>query len=229
MTEEPDILREQIRETQESLASKLSILEDKVVSTVSDTTDSVTETVENVTEKVAETVETVKDTVEETIESVKRTFDLEYQVRQHPWLMMGGSCAAGFLAGRLLSGAARSGEEISTQAAGATTPRASSFNPPEATRRTNGSARPEREGLLTRLDHRCHDELEQVKGLAVGVLVGLARDWVTQNLPKNLAPQIREVIDNLTVKGGGTPIQSPVLESLSSLYGGRKEAPRSHL
>src|SRR5262249_5691996 len=82
MAEEPEVIREQIRETQESLASKLSTLEDKVVNTVTNTTESVSQTVENVKETVADTIETVKDSVESTVQTVKRTFDLEYQVDQ---------------------------------------------------------------------------------------------------------------------------------------------------
>src|SRR4051794_30407037 len=32
--------------------------------------------------------------------SVKRTFDVEYQVRERPWLMMSAAAAAGFVASR---------------------------------------------------------------------------------------------------------------------------------
>jgi ElaB/YqjD/DUF883 family membrane-anchored ribosome-binding protein len=214
MAQEPEVLREQIRETQESLVSKLSTLEDKVVSTVTNTTESVTETVENVKETVAETVGAVKDTLEETIESVKRTFDLELQVREHPWLMMAGSCAAGFLAGRLLPGAARHAEDFVEELATGPMPQASSFSSAEGTPLPNGSQRPRREGWLTQLAHQYHEEIEQVKGLALGALFGLARDWAAQNLPSNLAPQVKEIIESLTAKVGGTHIESPVAENV---------------
>jgi ElaB/YqjD/DUF883 family membrane-anchored ribosome-binding protein len=223
MTEEPDVLREQIRETQESLASKLSTLEDKVVSTVTNTTESVTDTVETVKEKVEDTIEAVKETVEATVESVKRTFDLEYQVRERPWLMMAGSCAAGFLAGRLLPGAAHSAGSYMSHLRGEGPPRARSVAAAETLSRPNGSTRAEQEGLIPRLTHQFHDELEQVKGLALGALFGLVRDWATQNLPGNLAPQIHEVIDNVTAKLGGTRIEGPVLDKVSTMWGARKE------
>ena len=230
--QEPEVIREQIRDTQESLASKISTLEDKVVNTVTNTTESVSDTVESVKEKVAETVEAVKDTVTETIatvkdtfdstvESVKRTLDLEYQVGERPWLMMAGSFAGGFLAGKLLPAAARRAEEFVSEAAGETSRRGRSFAASEpSSSHTNGSTNGE--GLFGRLTHQFHDELEQVKGLAVGALFGLARDWATQNLPGNIAPQIHEVIDNLTTKIGGTRIESPVLDNLSSMYAHRK-------
>jgi len=62
-----------------------------------------------------------------------------------------------------------------------------------------------------------------VKGLALGALFGLVRDWATQNLPGNLAPQIHEVIDNVTAKLGGTRIEGAVLEKVSTMWGARKE------
>jgi ElaB/YqjD/DUF883 family membrane-anchored ribosome-binding protein len=225
MADEPEVLREQIRETQESLASKLSTLEDKVVNTVSSTTESVSETVENVKETVAETVENVKEKVTETIETVKRTFDLEYQVQEHPWLMMAGSCALGFAAGRLLPRAVHTAEHfMSHLGEGATHRSRFAGAAPAPSPPPNGSAQGEHGGWFANLAREFGAELEQVKGLALGALLGLARDWATQNLPGNLAPHIEEMVDNLTAKVGGTRIEGPVLANLQSMYAGRKEA-----
>jgi ElaB/YqjD/DUF883 family membrane-anchored ribosome-binding protein len=214
MAEEPEVIREQIRDTQESLASKLSTLEDKVVHTVSDTTESVAETVETVKETVADTIESVKETVESTVESVKRTFDLPYQVRQHPWLMMAGSCAAGFLVGRLLPGATRSAAGWASSLASGTRRYARPSAPAEAPR-ANGSTGAEGPGWFERLTHQFHDELEQVRGLAIGAVFGLARDWAKEQLPGNLAPKVEEVLDSITTKLGGRRIEGPVLDNLS--------------
>src|SRR5262245_55877302 len=97
--EQPKVIRHQMEETRASLTEKLETLEHQVVGTVQGATSAVTETVENVKEAVAETVETVKGTVRETVETVKETFDLSRQVDRHPWLMVGGSVALGFLCG----------------------------------------------------------------------------------------------------------------------------------
>jgi len=227
--EEPEVIREQIHQTQESLTSKLSTLEDRVVNTVTGTTESVAETVESVKETVAETIESVKDTVEATVDTVKRTFDLNYQVQQHPWLMMAGSCAAGFLTGRLLPGAAHSAAGWASNLA-SEGPRHGRTAAPAASL-GNGSAHAEGQGLVGRLTHQFHDELEQVKGLAIGALFGLARDWAKQHLPPNLTPQVEEVIDNVTTKLGGRRIEGPVVENLRSLWGAqgtRSEHPTAH-
>jgi ElaB/YqjD/DUF883 family membrane-anchored ribosome-binding protein len=238
MAEQPHVIREQIRETQESLASKLSTLEDKVVNTVTDTTATVAETVENVKETVTGTVEAVKETVTDTIESVKgtvestvatvkRTFDLNHQVQERPWLMMAGSCAAGFLAGRLLPGAARSAATWASHRAaeGIRSPRASFSE--AAAPRSNGEAKAKGPGWFHQLTDQFHEEIEQVKGLALGALFGLVRDWAMQELPAKLAPQVEEMIDNVTTKLGGTRIEGPVLETLaakSTRQGSRSEA-----
>jgi ElaB/YqjD/DUF883 family membrane-anchored ribosome-binding protein len=220
--EQPEVIREQIRETQESLTSKLSTLEDKVVNTVTDTTESVAETVENVKDSVVETFESVKETVQSTVESVKRTFDLPYQTEQHPWLMVAGACAAGFLAGRLLPAAARKAEHLASTLPSEGMRYGRTSAAPEGPR-SNGSAgqQPQGPGLLGRLAHDFHDELEQVKGLAIGALFGLARDWVSQHLPPNMAPQVQDMLDNVTTKLGGTRIEGPVLENVTSLWDSR--------
>src|SRR5437588_98198 len=86
MDQEPDVIRQDIDETRSSLTEKLETLEAEVKGTVQDAKNTVEDTIHN-----------VKSTVHETVESVKRTFDLPYQVRQHPWPMLGGSVVAGFI------------------------------------------------------------------------------------------------------------------------------------
>lgn len=44
-------------------------------------------------------METVKDTAGDTVAMVKCTFDLHYQVEQHPWLIVGGATVVGYLLG----------------------------------------------------------------------------------------------------------------------------------
>src|SRR5262249_39701668 len=92
MAEEPDVIRQQIDETRESLTEKLETLEGQVkdaVSTVTDTIETVKSTVENTVESVKSgvenTVETVKSSLSDTVDTVKETFDLSRHVDRHPW------------------------------------------------------------------------------------------------------------------------------------------------
>ena len=42
----------------------------------------------------------LEDRVQETVDGVKHTFDLQYQVKQRPWLMFGGSLLVGYTLAR---------------------------------------------------------------------------------------------------------------------------------
>src|SRR5262249_25091040 len=93
---------QQMEETRSALTEKLQTLENQVVETVSEANTAVVQTVETVKEAVHDTVETVKGTVEDTVESVKSAFDISQHVDRHPWLMMGGAVALGYLGGCVL-------------------------------------------------------------------------------------------------------------------------------
>src|SRR5919204_269414 len=86
------LIRQQIDQTRSSLTEKLETLEQEVRGTVQSAKATVEETIEN-----------VRSTVHGTVESVKRTFDVNYQVDRHPWVMMGGSVLAGYAVGCLLT------------------------------------------------------------------------------------------------------------------------------
>ena len=60
------------------------------------------DTVHGAADAVAQTVDNVKDAVHDTVANVKDTFDLRHQVERHPWAMVGGSIALGFVGGYLL-------------------------------------------------------------------------------------------------------------------------------
>src|SRR5438105_8802525 len=120
--ENEDVIRDQMEDTRTSLTEKLETLEKKVASTVESATSNVAETVEAVKETVQETVSTVKDTVQDTVCTVKSTvregvgavkdaFDICGHVERHPWVMLGGSIAVGYVLGRLLLPEAKSTEE----------------------------------------------------------------------------------------------------------------------
>jgi ElaB/YqjD/DUF883 family membrane-anchored ribosome-binding protein len=231
MDEKPDVIRHEIEETRSSLAEKLETLEGQVTDTISSVTESVEETVEKVKSTVSDTVDTVKSSVEDTFESVKRTFDLPYQVDQHPWAMAGCSLLAGMAVGYLTGGwrgYTRRWESRSVPAAPASvrgTPAMSGFGPgggagyqaastpavPPATRRE-----PEEPGMLSRLMAPFASEIDKIKGTAVAALMGMVRDSLVRSVPPALAERVHEIMDDLTRRAGGQPIREPVLPTGST-------------
>ncbi|HEV3236616.1 MAG TPA: hypothetical protein VGZ25_06480 [Gemmataceae bacterium] len=203
MDPEPRVIRQEIDETRQSLTEKLETLENQVMGTVQQARDTV-----------QDTIDTVKSTVTDTVDSVKRTFDIEYQVSQRPFVCSGLSFAAGFMAGALIKGAGQhrsfsNGTHASHLGQEPTQfSRDNEFGSyngqmPESAARFSSVAEPKSKNLFS-------DELTRVKGLALGTLMGLVRDYAKQSLPQSLAPHIDEVIDSATAKLGGQPLGSVI-------------------
>lgn len=70
----------------------------------------------------------LEDRVQETVTDVKQNFDFDYQMKQRPWLMVGGSVLAGYTLARLVSSPRT-----------ATTPSSSAFHPAPPPRLVNDS------------------------------------------------------------------------------------------
>ena len=233
MDQEPDVIRQQIDETRESLTKKVEKLENQVKGTISNVTETVENLTESVKEKVQDTVETVKQTVsstvEDTVATVKRTFDIPYQVQQHPWAIAGCSLAAGLAAGYFLAGrrglASRAYDSArharrpdvgpgypqpaagNYQPSGNYQPAASSYQPPRA--------EPGQPGVLSRMLAPFESEINKVKETAVGALMGVVRDFLKRSLPPTLAANVDEIMNSATRKVGGAPVQGSVLPSES--------------
>lgn len=215
MENEPEVTREQMDETRTALSEKMETLEQKVVDTMQGATDAVAETVEN-----------VKDAVHDTVENVKDTFNLQLQVKRHPWGMVAGSIAVGYLGGYVLS---RSRSER---------PRANGWSPPASpgspriTKQQNGAVKghrsveeasrkkpvqevsqsPSEPGWLSGVNKLFGTEITKLKGLVIGTVLSVVRDLITQSVSEPLKPQVAEVMDNITVKLGGEPIRGPVVK-----------------
>jgi len=229
--DEIDVIRDQMQDTRTALADKLEALESQVVSTVQSITTPVVETVESVKRAVEETVDAVKDTVqstvstvsnaaEQTMESVKDTFDLSKQVERHPWLMMAGAVAVGYIGGRLLL-------PDNTGSTGTPTTSGSPF--PDTMNRATAAPEPPRhnghhdgaraetreskdEGLLGSLTDTLGPEINQLKGLAIGAAVGVVRDLVTQSLSGEMGSRVKNWLNTLTEKVGGQPFNEPLIK-----------------
>jgi ElaB/YqjD/DUF883 family membrane-anchored ribosome-binding protein len=224
------VIREQMTETRTALTEKLETLENQVLGTVQEAKSAVTETVQEaksvvtdtvatVKEAVEETVGTLKESVHETVHSVKETFDVERQVRRHPWSMFGGAVALGFLGGRLLAPAEPRLQSMS---------RSSAFIPPQRPVRLHeprggdpadyprdlrAAAEPQGPSWLDKLTDQFRPELDKVKGLAIGATLALVRDLVAPSLPPAVNPKFNEIMDDFATKLGGDPIHQPMLDT----------------
>jgi len=199
--QEPEQLRLQIEDTRSAITEKLEALEEHVSGTVQNVKD----TIETTTETVQETVSTIKQTVEDTVSTVKETFDLRLQVERHPWPMLGGALAAGVLTGALIGESRQRRAEPPSRLRSNDVP-TSRFGEGEVYASNLQNAAPPPPGLFDRF----HDEIAQVKGLALGMVLGLVRDAIQDNLPQ-MAEQVGEVMDRFTSKLGGAPVKGPVL------------------
>jgi hypothetical protein len=201
MENEAELIRQQMTETRTALTEKLETLEEEVAAKVRGTTESVAETVETVKEAVQETVHTVKGTVENTVETVKETFDVRRQVERRPWMMFGGAVLLGFVGGRVL---ARS----RTPLTGGNGFPYSSYSPPprEPEVASYQAPTPAEPGLGGRVFESLKPALTKLGGLAIGATAGLVGEMVRDSAPEPLRPKLNEVIDDITVALGGTPI-----------------------
>jgi len=217
--EQPDsieVIEDEIAQTREGLADKLEALTQQLTGTV----EGVGETVENVVETTKETIESVVETTKETISNIKDTFNIPKQVEEHPWLAMGCSVLAGFVGGKILgamtsapnysNGYAANGraESIPQRMAMA------SDQPTPAAPRAETHAQPS--GWFAELGQHFAPELAKAKGLAVGTMLGVVRDMVSQALPESVKSQVATLFDNVTEKVGGETIRQGSLSQGSA-------------
>jgi ElaB/YqjD/DUF883 family membrane-anchored ribosome-binding protein len=231
--------RHALAEKLEQIGEKIS----GTVETVSDTVNSVTETVTNMTEamegtvqavaeSVSDTVESVRETVTsvgdraaETVEAVKEAFNFSEQFQRRPWLWVGGSLAVGFVAGKVFAPRTHHTPEAESFSRGhgyhegqakaepTQAPRrdwSQSYEPAESQRQEERETGPAWVGSLMQ---QFGPEINKLKGLALGTVFGLVRDMVAQSVPETLKDQVTHLIDDVTEKVGGKPIQGQVLAS----------------
>jgi hypothetical protein len=209
-----------MEETRSQLTDKLEALENQVSDTVQTTTAAVTETVEAVketVEKASETVENVTESVQETVETVSETFDLWRQADRHPWLVFGGSVLVGFVGAQLIGGSAKKTEEEERLRAKT----APGWSPAQEAQSSRGNGRhaaetpaspPTREEQPRREEKSWFwDQLGQLKGLAIGSLMGVVRDMTKRALPEPIGDRLAEEVDQITTNLGGEPIRGEVL------------------
>ncbi len=193
-----DEMRQEIDCTRSAMSDKLEALEDRVMGTVQGAQDAV-----------EDSIQMAKDTVT----TVKRNFDIKYQVQQHPWAMVGGCFLAGLALGGLFLRVRRPSRSAPDRPAGNANPQAGSpclFAEQRSEDRFDTAAPPPRPQSLSakRPDFfgQFHEEIDKVKGMAIGYVMGLARDSIKDAVPQ-LASQIDDVMNSVTTKMGSKPVQ----------------------
>jgi len=187
---------------------------------------------------VQETVDTVKESVQDTVQSVKDTFNLERQMRDHPWALFAGATALGFVGGRLLGRMSRAtdeerippftggryGESFTPTATGpgygasrsaSARPLGNGYGerPTAGSSSTPPPSQPaeEKASWLSGITSHFGDEIAKLKGLAIGAVGGAVRDLLMAAAPPALAPRLREVVEGMTEKLGGQRLEGSIL------------------
>lgn len=203
MTEKLELLEERVRGTLEETKSAVGDIVENVKGTVEETVGAVKETVDGAKSTVENIVENVKGTMDDTVTMVKQSFDLRYQVEQHPWLMVGGSVIAGSLLASFLNrdSGTRSDYRYTevrpignyvADTTGGTGPY--SISGQESVTRsqaaTNGTPAPSPRGLRSTLG-QFQEEFDLVKGAMMGAVMstvmGTLQEMIRQNIPSMAA------------------------------------------
>ncbi|HET6572228.1 MAG TPA: DUF883 C-terminal domain-containing protein [Fimbriiglobus sp.] len=189
--ESPEVIEREMEATRTSLTDKVAALEQQVMGTIQNASDTVSNIVDTVKHVVPETLTSVKDTLTESVEEVsarvRSAFDLSSHVREHPWAMVGGATALGFMTG-LLVFRGRSEPSFTRLAAAASPPPhaapASTAPPLGAT-----PAAPRRPSWLDDLMDRVGRELLAVGETAIASAAASLKQTVQEGLPKLIGPE----------------------------------------
>jgi len=214
-------------QTRTSLTQKMELLENRVLGTVHDTTGTVSSTVQLVGSTVRDTVQelsaTVRDTAHElrstvsgtaqdvqqtmhgAVGSVRDALDVSRQMQEHPWLMLGGSVFVGYVGGRLLD-SLEQGRLPSLPSLPAA-PEQLLPQGSEVRERIEAVPAPRRSAssFLGALLDSFSPELDRLKRMAVGAVLGLVRDKVSESVPSPMRENFSEFMDRVTQKLGGEP------------------------
>ncbi len=220
MDDTTEVMRQQIVDTRSQLTEKLVSLEQQVSDTVQSTGSAVNATVG----AVQETVESVTNAVKGAVQSISDAIDIRQQMKQHPWLILGGSVALGYLAVDLL--------EQSTRASGI--PKTSATRPIQSEsprgsvvpQSTAGFAATPRAIAAANEAASTNFLWHQLTTAITGALVGIVQDAAT-----HVVPQIMEYLNrsNTEAESEATEVLAGANRQRSTLSTpGRLEACRTN-
>lgn len=205
MPPETELVKQQMEQTRAALSDKLETLEAKVLGTVNSTTDQVSQTVNEVGSTVRETAQEVRATLHEAVSSVRDALDVSRQIQHHPWLMLGGSMAVGFVGERVLHALERG--HLPSLPSLPMQPEQLLPRDSEVRERIEREppARRTRSSLFQALFESFAPEIDKLKGAALGMALGLVRDKINEAVPPQMRENVTELMDRVSVKLGGNP------------------------
>ena len=196
-----------------ALLQNFKALEDQVIHTVHAASAAIGGTAASIKQAAAATGNAVKSTMK----SARRTFSPSGQVQRHPWVIVGGAVAAGYLLSRLLE------RRRPVDAASSSGPAPSLAEPPEpvddgqplgfvpseasqpAESPVESHDPPQSAGLPSLIG----PHLKPLQDMAVGVLMSVFRNAVTKPLAAQWREPLADAIDKITREFGGTPMGRP--------------------
>jgi ElaB/YqjD/DUF883 family membrane-anchored ribosome-binding protein len=161
----------------------------------------VTETVEHV----GQAVDAARQTFRDSVDSAHEALDLSHQFVKRPWSMVAGAVSLGYLGGAVLHRDDSPGRTI------------------RRSERIIGSDRVP--GMIARVVREFGPEIVQLEGLALGALFGIVRDLLAKSASQPMERKLTEVMDGITVKLGGIPVQGDVLREPSRGNGTSRGSP----
>jgi len=227
-------IRHQMDETRTALTDKLERLEKQVTNTVQGAAQSVGDTVENVKHAIDDTVhnvtasvQNVKDSFQDTMHAVGEAFSISHHVERHPWTMVAGATAVGFVAGYVMtqrSGDARAERKFRHLAASQGRVPESDYEPvpqymPQPTRAASSSTMhhmKDSNGSNAFMEW-LRPATSQIQALAVGAALGLLRDMIKQSVPPAMTPKVTELVNGLTTSLGGQVVQENLVEQFKGM------------
>ncbi len=193
------VIRQQIEETKLQLTDKLESLEQQVSQTVQSAGDAVAATVE----AVQETVESVTGAVEGAVQSVSEAFDLQQQIENHPFLVLGGAAALGYIAAECVTAYERAQKM-----------RPMMSSAPQAVQQPQYTApTPSMSPLL-----------RELQTMAIGVLVGSIQGVALRALPEVLGAIMGNMSSSPTRQSTG---RSPDMGAQSHVSAAERSSPGS--
>lgn len=223
MDQSTEVIQQHIEETRSRLTDNVEKLTKETADTVEQVAAAVTETVGSVQETAAavtETVHNVSDSMQQTVKEVKHFLDIPAQVDRNPWLMLGGSIVAGYLAGSFLIPAvtsAQQNQEVPPSTSNSHSNLSFSQEPPKSFMESHQAEPSQEKGAswFSGLAETFAPAIDKLKGLAVSTALGLARDMVSKPFAGELGTQLHQLFDDLTTRLGGKPLSEETTASLS--------------
>jgi len=220
-------------ERRAALTDKLDQLEQQVEGTFSDAKERVNDVIDTVTD----TVDSVQRTYHDAKENMSNAVNIRRHVVRHPWAMIAGAAAVGYVGTAYLRDRPN-GNGSHPANGGALTDRYNGFmsvladpeigpvrivekavpikekTPAPAPLETQldvETVKDAREKMGIRMGEMFHDEIQLLKGLALGTLFGIVRDLAMKSAPAAINQPLEDAINQFTLKLGGKPIRGRIL------------------